>query len=153
MNRITRLTRAERLQLNASLNRWGDWMEKHGDYEGFAGINILESYIGSDLGTPGHRILCLEMPVGVYCTHQRVIKLPELEQQAVWIWYVPTMKANGTTYTVREKCLIVGIREDALRQRISRARLRIAGIDPLRMSQVNTTIRHASEAATEAVVA
>ena len=146
--RTSRLTRVERAQLNASLNRWGDWMEKHGDFDGYPGVNILESFIGSDLGMPGHRILCLEMPTGVYCTHQRVLRLPELERQAIWLWYVPTMKGNGTTYTVKEKCLLVGLREDALRQRVYRARLRIAGVDPLRVSQVKGTVCDAREVVT-----
>lgn len=148
--RYSTLTRAELRELNASLNRWGDWMEKHWGFDGYPGINILESFIGSDLGAPGHRILCLEMPVGVYCTHQRVLRLPELEQQAVWLWYVPTMRANGTTYTVQEKCRIAGLNEWTLRKRVQYAKLRIAGIDPLRASKKATTLPQANEAVTTA---
>lgn len=151
--RTSSLTLQERRELNASLNRWGDWMEKHGDFDGYPGVNILESFIGSDLGSPGHRILCLEMPLGVYCTHQRILRLPETEQVAVWLWYVPTMKPNGQTYTVEEKCRLTGIEEWALRKRVQRAKLRIMGIDPLRMSKNESTIPHASEAVTETVLA
>ena len=146
--RFSHLTRAERKELNASLERWGDWMEKHGDFDGYPGINILESYIGSDLGAPGHRILCLEMPVGVYCTHQRVLRLPEVEQQAVWLWYVPRMKPNGQTYSISEKCRIVEMNEWLLRKRVQNAKLRIMGIDPLRLSKAIRTLCNASEAVT-----
>lgn len=144
--RYSFLTRTERRELDASLNRWGDWMEKHGDYEGFPSVNILESFIGSDLGAPGHRILCLEMPIGVYCTHQRVLRLPETEQEAVWLWYVPRMKQNGQIWTIDEKCVLTGINQWALRKRVQRAKWRIMGIDPLRMSKGTATVPHANEA-------
>lgn len=146
--RFSWLTRVERNELNASLNRWGDWMEKHGDFDGYPSINILESYIGSDLGAPGHRILCLDMPTGVYCTHQRVLRLPELEQQAIYLWYVPRMKPNGQTWTLDEKCHLTCINQWVLRKRVQSAKLRIMGIDPLRLSKAFRTLRQASEAVT-----
>lgn len=146
--RYSSLTKVERSMLNASLERWGDWWEKNGEFDGYPSVNILESYIGSDLGLPGHRILCLEMPVGVYCTHQRVLKLSELEQDAICIWYIPRVKENGQLYTVDEKCKLLSIDKWALRKRVQRAKLRIAGIDPLRMSNGNSSLPQASEAVT-----
>jgi hypothetical protein len=146
--RYSNLTRIERRQLNAELERWGDWWEKHGHFDGYPGINILESFIGSDLGPPGHRILCLEMPIGVYATHHRVLRLPELEREAVWIWYVPRVKANGQTYTIVEKCAIIDMNEWTLRKRVQFAKLRIMGIDPLRLSKAIATLVHAREAVT-----
>jgi len=128
--RESRLTITERRELNRLLNRWGDWMEKHGDFDGYPSINILESFIGSDMGMPGHRILCLEMPIDVYATHQRVIRLPEIERVAVWLWYVPLTKENGTIRSISERCEKTGISEENLRKRVSRARQRIAGITP-----------------------
>jgi hypothetical protein len=128
--RISRLTLTEKRSLNAILNRWGNWMEKHSHFDGYPGVNILEAYIGSDAGVPGHRILCLEMPIDVYTTHQRVIRLPEQEREAVWLWYVPRVKENGTLWSVGERCEIAGITEETLRKRVSRARMRIAGVDP-----------------------
>lgn len=126
--RHSALTRAEKKELNRLLNRWGDWIEKHGDFEGYPGVNILESFIGSDLGLPGHRILCLEMPPGVYATHQRVLRLPEDEKKAVWLWYVPVMQENGTTRSVRERCRIAGLLYDTTYRRVQRALMLIAGI-------------------------
>lgn len=128
--RKSRLTLTERRSLNRLLNSWGNWIEKHWNFEGYPGINILEAFIGSDAGAPGHRILCLEMPIEVYTTHQRVLRLPELEREAIWLWYVPRMKENGTIWSVRERCEVVGISEETLRKRVSRARMRIAGLNP-----------------------
>lgn len=130
VSRVTRLTLTEKKSLNRLLNRWGDWMEKHGHFNGYPAINILESYIGSDAGAPGHRILCLEMPIEVYTTHARVLRLPEAEREAIWLWYVPCVKENGTIWTVRERCELTGISEESLRKRVSRARMRIAGLNP-----------------------
>jgi hypothetical protein len=129
--RESRLTLGERRELNRLLNRWGDWVEKHMDFDGYPSINILESYIGSDLGAPGHRILCLDMPTDVYHTHQRVIRLPESEREAVWIAYVPRMKPDGTVWPLRELVRLVNINDDAFHQRLSRAKRRLAGVLPL----------------------
>jgi hypothetical protein len=129
--RESRLTLTERRELNRLLNRWGDWVEKHLDFDGYPSINILESYIGSDLGAPGHRILCLEMPTDVYHTHQRVIRLPESEREAVWIAYVPRMKQNGTVWSKHELMGLLDMDTDAFHQRLSRAKRRLAGVLPL----------------------
>lgn len=129
--RESRLTLTERRELNRLLNRWGDWVEKHMDFDGYPRANILESYIGSDLGAPGHRILCLEMPTDVYHTHQRIIRLPQAEREAVWIAYVPRMKANGTVWEVRDLLRLADIDTDAFHQRLSRAKRRLAGVLPL----------------------
>ena len=127
-SRQTMLTATERRELNRLLNRWGNWMEQHGDYQGYPSVNILEAARGGRGGVPGHRILCLEMPDDVYHTHQRVLRLPKHEQQAVWLWYVPVMLENGTVRTISDRCETAGIKEEALRKRVYRARLRIAGI-------------------------
>lgn len=105
-------------------------MEQHGEFEGYPSVNILEAARGGRGGVPGHRILCLEMPTDVWSTHQRILTLPKHEQEAVWLWYVPLMKDHGLIRSVKERCAIAGITEEALRQRISRARRRIMGISP-----------------------
>lgn len=127
--RHSSLTRIEKRELNRLLNRWGNWMEQHGEYEGYSSVNILEAARGGR-SVPGHRILCLEMPDDVYHTHQRVLRLPDHEQEAVWLFYVPLMKEGGCIRSVKERCEIAGINEEALRKRVYRAKLRIAGISP-----------------------
>lgn len=121
----------ERRVLNAELNRWGHWIEMHSDYEGYPGVNILAAYIGgSGGGSGGHRILCRDMPSAIYATHARVLTLSEPEQEAVWIWYVTRVKPDGTLWSVAERCGRLGITEEVLRKRLSRARQRIMGVIP-----------------------
>lgn len=122
----------ERLLLRAidgELNEWGRWIERHADFEGFPPANILETWIGgSGGGVPGHRILCLDMPVGIYATHGRVLRLSEEQRAAVEAWYIVRVKADGTLWSLDEKCLRLGIAERTLRDRVRQAKLRILGL-------------------------
>jgi hypothetical protein len=118
-----------RRAIDGELNRWGKWIERHADYTGHPGINaIVAQLYGAGGGTPGHRILCLEMPTGVYATHVRVLRLTEGEQEAVCLYFAVQVKDDGTLWTVDEKCRIYGIKEESLRRRLSRARYKILGI-------------------------
>lgn len=115
--------------ISQELNRWGKWLEDHSDYEGYPGVNILVNYLyGAGAGTPGHRILCLEMPVAIYATHARVIRCTEAEQEAIWLYYVVRVKEDGTTWTLPERLNRAELTEDALWQRLRRAKRRILGI-------------------------
>jgi hypothetical protein len=124
---------AERYELqgiNYELNVWGRWIEKHMDYEGYPGISALEAWrIGPGGGSPGHRVLCLDMPTIVYAVHGRILQvLTEYEREAVWIWYVIRVKPDGTLWPIEHKCRKAGITEEALRKRVSRARRKLAGL-------------------------
>lgn len=122
--------RLYRKALDSELNRWGAWIERHMDYEGYPGTNILVAFLmGRGGNEPGHRVLCLDMPSHVYAVHGRVIRLEEKLQEALWIWYVPRLKQDGKVWTVRERCLKTGMSEDALHQRLKRARNRILGLE------------------------
>lgn len=128
-DRDRRYANLDREALNAELNAWGRWMERHADFSGFPSMDNLQRAIyGAGGGQAGHRILCLEMPVGVYTTHQRVLKLDDEQQEAVTAWYVVRLKPDGTLWTLAEKCLRLQVTEQALRQRVSRARRRILGL-------------------------
>lgn len=125
-----RYEKLERRALEGELNRWGKWIERHSDYEGYPGINILQAFLmGRGGGTPGHRILCLDMPTDVYSVHHRVLMLSETLQEAVWIWYVTRVKPDGTLWTVEARCRRIGITEEVLRTRLSRARRKLLGIE------------------------
>lgn len=118
-----------RRAIDGELNRWGKWIEKHVDYTGHPSINaIVAQLYGAGGGTPGHRILCLEMPTGVYATHMRVLMLTESEREAVYLYFAVQVKEDGTLWTAPEKCRIYGIKEDSLRRRLARARYKILGI-------------------------
>lgn len=118
-----------RRAIDGELNRWGRWIEKHADYTGHPSINaIVAQLYGAGGGSPGHRILCLEMPTGVYATHMRVLMLTENEREAVYLYFAVQVKEDGTLWTAQEKCRLYGIKEDSLRRRLARARYKILGI-------------------------
>jgi hypothetical protein len=125
--------RYERLELRAldgELNSWGRWIERHADYTGFPSANMLETYIGGDGGgVPGHTILCLDMPVPVWATHHRVLRLHLDLQDAICACYVVRMKEDGTMWTLVEKCLKLGIAERTMRWRIAEAKRKILGLE------------------------
>lgn len=126
-----RYERYEIQGISRELYAWGHWIEQRIDYEGFPTFSVGISLINWGSSQYGDRILCLDMPTAIYATHARVLRLPEHEQEAVWIWYVIRVKPDGTIWPIEHKCRTVGISEDALRQRVSRARRRIAGIPVL----------------------
>lgn len=115
--------------LEGELNRWGNWIEKHSDFSGYPGINIIESFIGGGGGgIKGHRILCLEMPTEVYATHGRVLRLEEMEREAIWLRYVTRVKEDGTLWTIRERCALAKITLEEFSKRLERAKEKILGI-------------------------
>lgn len=118
-----------RRALEGELNRWGKWIETHSDYEGYPGVNILVAFLlGRGGGTAGHRILCLDMPTDVYAVHGRVVRLPEEQQEALWLYYVTRLKPNGTLWTLTERCVRAGVSEHQLKVRLTSARERLLGI-------------------------
>lgn len=129
MTATTAMDSYTRRAIDGELNRWGRWVERHADYTGHPSINaVVAQLYGAGGGTPGHRILCLEMPTGVYATHMRVLMLTEREREAVYLYFAVQVKDDGTLWTVTEKCRIYGIKEDSVRRRLARARYKILGI-------------------------
>lgn len=134
MNAVVLDRRYERYELQGidrELRTWGKWIEDHADFDGYASESKSCSLQAWGGGEYGHRILCLDMPTHVYAVHGRVLRLREYEQEAVWIWYVIRVKPDGTLWPIEHKCRTAGITEAALRQRVSRARRRIAGLPVL----------------------
>lgn len=124
-----RLTGAEYSAVRAELNAWGGWIERRMDFEGYPSIWAVEAYMeGCGGGEGGHRILCLDMPNRIYAIHGRVLRLSELEREAVWIFYVFRMKPDGTVWDLKDKCAHVGLTEDCVRKRIQRAYPKILGL-------------------------
>jgi hypothetical protein len=118
-----------RRALEGELNRWGKWIETRGDYEGYPGVNILVAFLlGRGGGAAGHRILCLDMPTDVYAVHGRIVRLPDDQQEALWLYYVTRLKPNGTLWTLGERCKRAGVSEEDLKARLSAARERLLGI-------------------------
>jgi hypothetical protein len=116
--------------IHGELNRWGKWHEDHSDYQGYPTANILETYIGaSRTGEPGHRVLALDMPDGVWATHHNVLRLSLDLQDIVIAQYMHTTKEDGTAWTMQEKCLRLGIPRAIFSQKLHKAKRRIAGLD------------------------
>jgi hypothetical protein len=123
MDRITRQA------IDSELNSWGRWIERHADYTGHPSVNALVAQLyGAGGGTPGHRVLCLDMPDGIYATHARILMLSENEREAVYLFFAVKLKEDGTVWTIAEKSRIYGIKEDSLRRRLARARYKILGV-------------------------
>lgn len=123
MDRITRQA------IDSELNSWGRWIERHADYTGHPSVNALVAQLyGAGGGTPGHRVLCLDMPDGIYATHARILMLSENEREAVYLFFAVKLKDDGTVWTITEKARIYGIKEDSLRRRLARARYKILGL-------------------------
>jgi hypothetical protein len=123
----------DRSWLESSLNDWGHWIEEHSDYEGYPRSDAIAAWLdgAGGGGQRGHRVLCLDMPHRIYAMHVRVILLPEHEREAVWVQYVPQVKKEtGQVWTRAEKCLRLGLNEEAFKKRLTRAKLRILGIEP-----------------------
>lgn len=124
-----RYDRLFRRALEGELNRWGRWVETHSDYEGFPGVNILVAFLmGRGGGSAGHKILCLDMPTDVYAVHGRIIRLPEDQQVALWLFYVTRLKPDGTLWTLDERCQRARVTSEDLRERLKAARDRLLGI-------------------------
>ena len=116
----------ERLLLSAigaELRRWGAWIERNMDYEGYPEENFLLAFTHSrGGGIAGHRVLCLDMPSPIYRTHREWLRLPQELQEAAWIYYVPHFRADGTTWEVGAKCRLVDLSEGQLYRRVRRAK-------------------------------
>lgn len=136
-----RYERLFRRALETELNRWGRWIERHSDYEGYPGVNILEAFLmGRGGGIAGHRILCLDMPTDVYSVHHRVLMLTDTLQESVWIYYVTRVKTDGTLWTLQERCKVADIEEKTLRNRLSDARRQLLGITNRASSSGNAQV-------------
>lgn len=123
MDRITRQA------IDSELNSWGRWVERHADYTGHPSVNaLMAQFYGVGGGAPGHRILCLDMPEGIYATHARILMLTENEREAVYLFFAVKLKDDGTVWTITEKARIYGIKEESLRRRLARARYKILGL-------------------------
>ena len=115
--------------IDHELNQWGKWVEDHSTYEGFNRNNVLIGFLfGGGGGKQGHRVLCLDMPARIYATHGRILRLPEGERDAVYLYFAVRVKPDGTLWKIEEKCLELGIQEASIRRRLCRARYRIAGL-------------------------
>jgi hypothetical protein len=121
-----RIPGRDRSWIEAMLKTWGDWIWENRDYEGYPTLDAIAAFIGGAGGVlTGHRIICRDPPPWVTLTHVLVMMLPEHEGIAVFTQYVPGVGDDGRMLSRAERCLRIGITEDAFRKRIQRAQHQI----------------------------
>lgn len=119
----------ERRALDGELNRWGKWIERYWDSNPYSALNILASHLQGSGGTlPGSKILCLEMPTGIYAVHVRILRLHYKLQEAVWLRFAIRVAPDGTLWSEEERCLKLGISERTFRRRLEHARKKLLGL-------------------------
>jgi hypothetical protein len=85
----------DKAALEHKLQDWGDWLEARLDFQGYPQSDAVAAALdGAGGGTPGHRMLCLDMPHRLWSIHQRILRLPEHEHAAVVVWYIPTLRQD-----------------------------------------------------------
>ena len=90
--RFQRLHGVEKAALEQKLNDWGEWLEARLDFEGYPGSDTTEAArSGAGGRSPGHRVLCPDMPDYLWSINQRILRLPEHEHAAVEAWYIPRL--------------------------------------------------------------
>lgn len=118
-----------RKAIESELNAWGRWIEKRLDYHGFSKSSSLAAFTeGRGTGIGGHRILCLDMPVHIYATHGRVLRLTEEERYAINVWFIFRMKEDGTLWGLAEKAAVVGMDPVELRRLVNISVRKISGL-------------------------
>lgn len=125
MSAVMNHERLMRSALSAELRRWGGWIERHmlSHDDGWPAENFLLAFThGRGGGIAGHRVLCRDMPESVYETHRDWLRLPEDLGEAIWIRYVPMLRADGTVWTMEQKCALADLSPDQLDRRVRRAK-------------------------------
>lgn len=130
-NTENRIPGRDRSWIEAIFHEWGDWVWEIRDYQGYPRADAVAAAImGAGGGKGGHRILCCDFPEGsrgkrIQMTHALWIMLPEQEQVAMWVEYVPGADDNGRVMSRVERCERIEVSEAAFEKRLQRARHRI----------------------------
>lgn len=120
----------ERRGLEAELHRWGRWIVKREEFNAFPGCTNTEAFImGAGGSIAGHRVLCLDMPTDVYATHMRIwTVLTGEERDVIYVRYAFKVNEDGSIVDRREMCEQAGLRPEAFRKRLQRAKTKILGL-------------------------
>jgi hypothetical protein len=113
-------TSAEYDELDALLQLWGTWWEKH-----FEDVVLPKQsafcMIPSDQPA-GSRILCADMSRRVYQLNRVVLMMRFRYRQALFVWYAVQIKTTGGYWSIGEKATALECSENSLRLRVTRAR-------------------------------
>lgn len=106
-------------ELKGTLNRWGDWIERHRRDVSLPGQSAHLNISGNEYG---HRILCAEMPKKIWNVHRATLMLEGDHQWALTLWYGYQKADDGGWLNGEEKAKAAGITYQQLRNRVYAAR-------------------------------
>jgi hypothetical protein len=114
----------ERSVHEAELDRWGEWWESRKDFTGHAAASSIAAFTdGAGRARAQSRILCKDMPKGVYWTNQAWLTLELAPAEVIWNHYIPRLNPEtGRCLTEGEKADFLGISIPTYRVRLHRAR-------------------------------
>lgn len=123
MNAVLRPDRYQLAGMRALLRKWGAICEQARNWSGYPSSDTTyRARLGSGIG---QRLPICEIPSFAVQLSNQVMKLPDLERDAVTIWYCHTFNFAGQWLSIRDKALLLDIGEDTLRSRERSARERL----------------------------
>ena len=123
MSAVLRVDRYQMAGMRALLRKWGSICEQARNWNGYPS---MDTTYRARLG-PGYakRLPICEIPSFAVQLSHEVMRLPDMERDAVTIWYCHTFNFAGQWLSNRDKALLLGIAEDTLRTRERAGRERL----------------------------
>lgn len=106
-------------ELKGTLNRWGDWIERHRRDVSLPGQSAYLNIGGNEYG---HRILCAEMPKKIWNVHRATLMLEGEHQWALTLWYGFQRDDRGAWLDGEQKAEAAGLTYHQLNHRVRTAR-------------------------------
>lgn len=125
MSAVISYPRPDRYQMagmRALLRKWGAICEQARNWSGYPSSDTTYRAV---FGGSGSRLPICEIPSFAVQLSHEVMRLPNVERDAVTIWYCHTFNFAGQWLTVQDKALLLAISEDTLRGRERAGRERL----------------------------
>ena len=117
----------EHQYLNSLLERWGAWCELYGADSGLPSVNWIVNIGWHGVDQPkGDKILGRHpKDRRIWLTNHFVVRLPDVEREAITAWYAFRMKPKAGYWEPREKAELLKISYPALKARLHRGKRRL----------------------------
>jgi|SRR5687768_10518437 hypothetical protein len=125
MSAVLKTERPDRYQMagmRALLRKWGAICEQARNWNGYPSSDTTYRAV---FGGSGNRLPICEVPSFAVQLSHEVMRLPDVERDAVTMWYCFTFNFAGQWLAASEKALLLGISEDTLRSRERAGRERL----------------------------
>lgn len=109
--------------IHALLSQWGSVCEKIRNWNGYPTSDT--TYRAVFGGSGQARIPIPDIPTIVVKMNQKIMALPDIESNAVTIWYAWQLNPGGGWWGPAEKALVLNISEHELRKRVRMAKERL----------------------------